>query len=38
MAFNTHMKRAIQQKIENPLAQKILAGEYSSGENAYLFG
>ncbi len=26
------LKRAIQQKIENPLAQKILAGDFSSGE------
>ena len=26
------LKRAIQQQIENPLAQKILAGDYSSGE------
>jgi len=26
------LKRAIQQKIENPLAQKILAGEFLSGE------
>ncbi len=26
------LKRAIQQEIENPLAQKILAGEYSDGD------
>jgi ATP-dependent Clp protease ATP-binding subunit ClpB len=26
------LKRAIQQQIENPLAQKILAGDFSSGE------
>jgi ATP-dependent Clp protease ATP-binding subunit ClpB len=26
------LKRAIQQKIENPLAQKILSGDFSSGE------
>jgi ATP-dependent Clp protease ATP-binding subunit ClpB len=26
------LKRAIQQQIENPLAQSILAGEFSSGE------
>ena len=26
------LKRAIQQKIENPLAQKILAGDFASGE------
>ena len=26
------LKRAIQQQIENPLAQKILAGEFASGE------
>ena len=26
------LKRAIQQQIENPLAQKILSGEFSSGE------
>jgi len=26
------LKRAIQQEIENPLAQKILAGDFSSGE------
>ncbi len=26
------LKRAIQQKIENPLAQKILAGEFAAGE------
>jgi ATP-dependent Clp protease ATP-binding subunit ClpB len=27
------LKRAIQQQIENPLAQKILAGDFSSGES-----
>ena len=26
------LKRAIQQKIENPLAQKILAGDFVSGD------
>ncbi|MFT5372343.1 MAG: ATP-dependent Clp protease ATP-binding subunit ClpB, partial [Lysobacterales bacterium] len=26
------LKRAIQTKLENPLAQKMLAGEFSSGE------
>ena len=26
------LKRAIQQQLENPLAQKILAGEFSSGD------
>jgi ATP-dependent Clp protease ATP-binding subunit ClpB len=26
------LKRAIQQQIENPLAQKILAGEYANGD------
>ena len=26
------LKRAIQQRIENPLAQKILAGEFCPGE------
>jgi len=26
------LKRAIQQQIENPLAQKILSGDFSSGE------
>jgi ATP-dependent Clp protease ATP-binding subunit ClpB len=26
------LKRAIQQRIENPLAQKILAGEFASGD------
>ena len=26
------LKRAIQQQIENPLAQKILAGEFASGD------
>ena len=26
------LKRAIQQELENPLAQKILAGEYAPGE------
>jgi ATP-dependent Clp protease ATP-binding subunit ClpB len=26
------LKRAIQQQIENPLAQKILAGEFSQGD------
>jgi ATP-dependent Clp protease ATP-binding subunit ClpB len=26
------LKRAIQQQIENPLAQRILAGDFSSGE------
>ncbi len=40
------LKRAVQQYIENPLAQKLLAGEYSSGdvitinadENGLIFG
>jgi ATP-dependent Clp protease ATP-binding subunit ClpB len=40
------LKRAIQQQIENPLAQRILAGEFASGETiqvdvkggAFLFG
>jgi ATP-dependent Clp protease ATP-binding subunit ClpB len=26
------LKRAIQQQLENPLAQKILAGEFGSGD------
>ena len=26
------LKRLIQQQIENPLAQKILSGEYAAGE------
>jgi ATP-dependent Clp protease ATP-binding subunit ClpB len=26
------LKRAIQQRIENPLAQKILAGEFLAGD------
>ena len=26
------LKRAIQQQIENPLAQKMLAGEYADGD------
>jgi ATP-dependent Clp protease ATP-binding subunit ClpB len=26
------LKRAIQQEIENPLAQKILSGDYASGD------
>ena len=26
------LKRAIQQEIENPLAQKILSGQYASGD------
>jgi ATP-dependent Clp protease ATP-binding subunit ClpB len=26
------LKRAIQQQLENPLAQKILAGEFASGD------
>ena len=26
------LKRAIQKELENPLAQKILAGEYSPGD------
>jgi len=26
------LKRAIQQEIENPLAQKILSGDFTSGE------
>jgi len=30
------LKRAIQQGIENPLAQKLLAGEYSSGSTIKL--
>jgi len=30
------LKRAIQQKIENPLAQKILAGDFASGETVHV--
>jgi len=30
------LKRAIQQKIENPLAQKILSGDFSSGETVHI--
>ncbi len=30
------LKRAIQSEIENPLAQKILAGEYASGDHIYI--
>ena len=30
------LKRAIQQKIENPLAQQILAGDFSSGDTVYI--
>jgi len=30
------LKRAIQQKIENPLAQKILAGGFTSGETVHI--
>jgi len=30
------LKRAIQQKIENPLAQKILTGDYAAGETVHI--
>ena len=30
------LKRAIQQKIENPLAQKILTGDFASGETVHI--
>ena len=30
------LKRAIQQQIENPLAQKILAGDFSSGGTVHI--
>jgi len=30
------LKRAIQQQIENPLAQKILSGDFSSGETVHI--
>ena len=30
------LKRAIQQQLENPLARKLLAGEFNSGETIYV--
>ena len=30
------LKRAIQQQLENPLAQKILAGEFTSGDTIHV--
>jgi ATP-dependent Clp protease ATP-binding subunit ClpB len=30
------LKRAIQQQIENPLAQKILSGDYAAGETVQI--
>jgi len=30
------LKRAIQQQIENPLAQQILAGEFSGGQSVHI--
>ncbi|EXD36406.1 MULTISPECIES: ATP-dependent chaperone ClpB [Acinetobacter] len=32
------LKRAIQQQVENPLAQKILAGEFQAGDNIIIKG